>query len=138
MTAPFKLKHLIPSEDSEAQCLIQWARVMRYEDRRLSDLLIMIPNGAYLGSDPKQRAITMARMKRTGFRPGVFDYLLAIPRVRGNRAVAGLWIELKRRHLGVVSEEQNTFRLDMEALGWATAICKGWEEAKAAITEYLG
>jgi hypothetical protein len=133
MTAPFKLKHLIPSEDMEAQCLIQWARVQRYQDKRLSDLLIMIPNGAYLGSDPKQRAITMARMKRCGFRSGVFDYLLAIPR----GTYPGLWIELKRRQLGIVSEEQGLFKLDMESLGWKTAIAKGWEEAKEQIETYL-
>lgn len=133
MSTPFKLKHLVPSEDSEAQCLIQWARHQRYDQWRLSELLLLIPNGAYLGTDPKQRAITMGRMKRTGFRSGVFDYLLPIPK----GSYPGLWIELKRRHLGVVSEEQGLFKFDMEELGWATAIAKGWEEAKDAINLYL-
>ena len=133
MTQPFRLKHLIPSEDSEAQCLIQWARVQRYQQWRLSDLLLMIPNGAYLGGDVRQRAITMAKMKRTGFRSGVFDYLLPVPRP----PYPGLWIELKRRQLGIVSDSQGLFKLDMEVLGWKTAIAKGWEEAKDAINLYL-
>jgi hypothetical protein len=134
MTQPFKLKHLIPSEDSEAQCLIQWARVVRYEDRRLSDLLIMIPNGAYLGHDPKQRAITMARMKRCGFKSGASDYLLTIAR----GGYHGLFLELKRRSLSVTSTEQTEFQSLVQAMGYAAVIAKGWEEAKDAINEYLG
>lgn len=128
-----KLKPDLPTEDYEAQCLIQWARVTRYKQWALSDLLLMIPNGAYLGGDPRQRAITMGRMKRMGFRSGIFDYLLPVPR----GAFPGLWLELKRRQLGVVSNEQGFFKLDMEVLGWKTAIARGWEEARVVITEYL-
>lgn len=130
---PFKLKHLIPSEDSEAQCLIQWARVQRYQKWRLSDLLLLIPNGAYLGNEPKQRAITMGRLKRTGFRNGVFDYLLPVPKA----PYPGLWLELKRRQIGIVSDDQGLFKLDMEVLGWKCVIARGWEEAKEAISGYL-
>jgi hypothetical protein len=133
MTAPFKLKHLIPSEDYECQCLIRWAQLERFKGHRLSDLLIMIPNGAYLGGDAKQRAITMAKMKRTGFKPGVFDYLLPV----STDTAPGLWLEMKRRQLGVISLEQSAFRQLMLELGWQAAIAKGWEEAREAITGYL-
>lgn len=128
-----KLKAPLPTEDDEQECLIQWARVQRYKRWRLSELLIMIPNGAYLGGDPRQRAITMARLKRMGFRNGVFDLLLPIPRP----PYPGLFVEMKRRQLSVVSLEQSQFQMDMLDLGWATAICKGWEEGRAAIVEYL-
>ena len=127
--AVLKLKQVVPIESDEARWLIQWAATQRWGDRRLSDLLIMIPNGAVLAGDAKQRAMQMAKMKRTGFRPGVFDYLLPIPR----DGAPGLWVELKRRNGGIVSDEQGLFKLDMEVLGWATAICKGWDEAKDAI-----
>jgi hypothetical protein len=132
--AAFKLKAPLPTEDDEAQCLIEWARWQKWKGRRLSDLLVMIPNGAYLGGDARQRAITMAKLKRCGFRNGVSDYFLAVPR----GTAGGLWLELKRRQLGVVSAEQSAFAAAMEALGYATAIAKGWEEAKDEINLYLG
>lgn len=132
--AVLKLKQIIPTEDDEAQWLIQWAHTQRYNGRKLSDLLIMIPNGAYLGGDARQRAITMAKLKRTGFRAGVFDYLLPIPR----GSYPGLWLELKRRKGGVVSEEQLAFAAEMRALGWSIKVREGWEEAMDAINEYLG
>ena len=53
-------------------------------------LLLLVPNGAYLGNDLQQRHITMARMKRQGFRNGVFDYILPVPRA----PYPGLWIGL--------------------------------------------
>lgn len=130
---PFRLEANLPTEGDEAVCLIQWAQIHRYLGRRLSDYLIMIPNGAVLAGDERQRAIAMARMKRQGFRPGVFDYILAIP----VEPYPGLWIELKRQKLGVVSDEQKKFLVSMEAMGWATAIAKGWDEARAVILRYL-
>jgi hypothetical protein len=133
MTA-FKLKAPLPTEGDECAALLQWASITRYQQWRLSQLLIMIPNGTKLFGTPKERAMQMARMKRLGFRSGVFDYLLPIPRA----PYPGLWLELKRRQLGVVSDEQGLFKLDMEVLGWKTAIAKGWEEAKDAINDYLG
>jgi len=63
----FKLKAPLPTEDDEATCLIQWARWQKWKGKRLSDLLVMIPNGAYLGGDVKQRAITMERRIRLHF-----------------------------------------------------------------------
>jgi hypothetical protein len=133
MAARFRLKSLIPSEDSEQECLIQWAKTQRWRERKLSDLIIMIPNGAYLGVDPRQRAVTMARLKRMGFRNGVFDLLLPIPRGRA----PGLWVELKRRKGGIVSDDQHAFAVDMMTLGWVVAICEGWDQAKDSINRYL-
>lgn len=131
--AVLKLKAIIPIEDDEAKWLCQWARVQRWKQWRLSDLLIMIPNGAVLAGDARQRAMQMAKMKRMGFRKGVADYILPIPRGK----YPGLFLELKRRSGGIVSDEQALFKLDMDVLGWATAICKGWEEAKDKINQYL-
>ena len=130
----FKLKAPLPTEDDEATCLIQWARWQKWKGKRLSDLLVMIPNGAYLGGDVKQRAITKSKLKRMGFRNGVFDYILPVPR----GTAPGLWLELKRRQLGIVSPAQAVFKLDMEQLGWVCAICEGWEAAKDEINLYLG
>lgn len=130
---PLALTEIIPTEGDEAECLIRWASMRRHRGHRLSDFLIMIPNGAVLAGDVRERAIAMARMKRQGFRPGVFDYLLAIP----VEPYPGLWVELKRQKLGVVSDEQKRFELAMSVMGWATAIAKGWDEARAVIEKYL-
>lgn len=129
----FHLKAEIPTEGDEGVCLLQWASVIRYQQFRLSDILIMIPNGTKLFGTPKERAIQMSRMKRLGFRPGVFDYLLPVSRP----PYPGLFLELKRTRGGIVSSAQAVFKLDMEALGWKCVICEGWESAKDAITEYL-
>lgn len=128
-----KLKALLPTESQEAESLWQWAQVARFRESRISDYLIMIPNGAYLGGNVQQRSITMAKLKRQGFKVGASDYLLAIP--RGGKH--GLFVELKRRSLSVTSPEQTAFQLLMIDMGYDARICKGWEWAKAAIEEYL-
>lgn len=130
---PFKLKHLIPTEDWECQCLLQWAKVYRHQGLLLADYLVMIPNRVKLVGDLRQRAITMAIWKRCGFKAGASDYLLALPTPR----YAGLWLEMKRTALSVTSDEQLEFQAKMRTAGYATAITKGWEEAKEAIQNYL-
>lgn len=129
-----KLKAPVPTEGDECVALMQWASVTRYKQWRLSNLLIMIPNGAVLAGDVRQRAIQMQRMKRLGFRSGVFDYILPIPVA----SYPGLFLELKRRDGGVVSGPQALFKFDMEELGWRCAICEGFEAAKSEIEHYLG
>lgn len=129
----FKLKAPVPTERDECEWLMQWAAVKRHEGTRLSDLLIMIPNGTKLAGDARARAIQMNRMKDIGFKPGVFDYLL--PVMVG--ASPGLWLEMKRIKGGIVSPEQRKFDELMHALGWQTAICSGFEEARRVIVRYL-
>lgn len=129
----FRLKEILPTEDDEAQCLIRWAMSQRFNGWKISDLLIMVPNGAYLGGDVRQRAITMAKLKRTGFRNGVSDYLMPVA-VGGFH---GLAIELKRQKLGVVSDEQKQFGQLLTDLGWIWVSCKGWKAAKNVINNYL-
>jgi hypothetical protein len=129
MPTPFKLTAPLPTEDWEAACLIEWAHVTRWRGHRLSDLIVMIPNGVKLSGDPRQRAITMNRLKRMGFKAGCYDYFIAVP--------PGLWLELKRTKLGVVSEDQATFGALMDKLGWSTTVCKGWEAASVAIMGFL-
>lgn len=129
-----KLKALLPTESQEAESLWQWAQVKRHNGRPLADFLIMVPNGAYLGGDVRQRAITMAKLKRQGFKVGVSDYFLTL--AFGEKH--GLFVELKRRHLSVTSPEQTQFQLDMIAQGYQAVIARGWEEAKAQIESYLG
>lgn len=128
-----KLKAPLPTEDDECRFLLQWARLQTWSGWRISDLLVMIPNGAVLAGDARRRGMQMGKMKRTGFRVGVSDYFLAAPR----GPYGGLWLEMKRRELSITSAEQKAFQEDMRGVGYAAAIVKGWEAAKDAIEHYL-
>ena len=130
---PLKLKALLPTEGDECACLMQWAAVRRILGHPLSDFLVMIPNKVKLTGDIRERAIIMASWKRTGFKAGASDYFLALP----TRHHPGLWLEMKRTKLSVTSDEQISFQASMRAVGYACVIAKGWEEARAAIEEYL-
>ena len=122
-----------PLEEVEATRLTEWAKLTRWQGVTVHELLIMIPNGAYLGADARTRAIVMAKLKRTGFRPGVYDYLLAVP----CEQYPGLWLELKRRKGGQRSPEQAQFARIMESVGWRCELAKGWEDAAQQIRAYL-
>lgn len=123
----------IPHEWNEARSLIQWAHYMKWRGHRISELLVMIPNGANLAGTPKVRGFLMHKLKLAGFRNGVFDYLLTVPL----GGYAGLWIELKRTKRGVVSEEQKRFFELQRSLGYSCQIANGWEVASRCITAYL-
>ncbi len=135
-----KLRLLAPREQTEAESLIQWAHYRLWTSPaghryRLTQLLLHVPNGAYLGHDPRVRAITMGKLKAAGLRPGCFDYFLAVPTLK--LQYPGAWIELKRLKGGIVSPEQRDFERDMRELGWWTVIARGWIEASVAIDRYL-
>lgn len=129
-----KLKALLPTEDDECQNLVQWAGVKRHKGFLLLDYLVMIPNRVRLSGSPKERAMIMASWKRTGFKVGASDYILAIPTPR----YPGLWLEMKRTELSVTTEEQIQFQSRMIAIGYCAKICLGWEAAKFEIERYLG
>ena len=128
-----------PTEEVESACLMQWAHYRTFDFRgrtlRLSQYLIHVPNGAYLGKDPRTRAITMGKLKAAGLRPGCFDYLLPVPCEK--LGYPGLWLELKRLQGGKVSDEQEKFEREMQFLGWRTEICRGWQAAAELIDHYL-
>lgn len=123
----------IPTEEQECTWLFEWARMTRRSGMLIADILIHVPNGAYLGADKVTRGITMGKLKAMGLQPGCFDYIIPVQRGR----YPGLWLEMKRTKGGVVSSEQVDFALRMANLGWRTEICKGWKEASKVIEAYL-
>lgn len=120
----------MPLEADEQATLIEWARWQSWINGRL----IAIPNGAHLAGDARARAIQMARLKAQGFREGVSDLFLAIPR----HGYAGLWIEMKRAdpRRSSVSEAQTTWHNLMIDSGYACVVCYGAIQAIEAILEY--
>ena len=115
-----------PTEEQEQAAVFQWAELMQGRFPELA-LLFHIPNGGL-------RSLTEAvRFKRTGVKAGVPDLFLPVARGENH----GLFVEMKRRKGGRVSEEQTAW---MEALGkqhYMCVVAHGAEEACCYIQEYL-
>lgn len=114
-----------PLEDQEQAWLVQWTkRHGPIESKRL----LHIPNG---GGRSKQQG---ALLKLTGVQPGVPDLFLPVPR----NAYHGLWIELKSLNPRArVSDQQHDWLAYLQGQGYATALCRGFEQARDTIIEYL-
>lgn len=115
-----------PKEGEEQEALFQWAA---YQLGTMPELELMhhIPNG---GSRNK---IEAARLKAQGVKSGVPDIFLPVAR----KGFHGLYIELKRKKSGVVSESQSKWLGALMEQGYMTAVCYGAEQAINVIKEYL-
>lgn len=113
-------------EAREQEALFRWAA---YERGKWPELAALhhIPNG---GSRNKAEA---ARLKAQGVRAGVPD--ICLPAARG--CYHGLYIELKRRKGGRVSEAQRQWLEYLEGAGYCARVCHGWDEARETIEKYL-
>lgn len=113
-------------EDEEQMALFRWAEYASAATPELR-LLLHIPNG---GARIKAEA---ARFRAMGVRAGVPDILL--PVARGG--YHGLWIELKRASGGRVSVAQAGWLGALASEGYRAEVCRGWDEARKVIEEYL-
>lgn len=129
-------------EEEEQQRVIEWAKLQLPVWGFPRECLFAIPNGAHLAGDRDQRARQMTRMKRVGFLNGVADLFLSVPR----SGRAGLWIEMKKPRSNFDSPAdaerawkpgQRQFAATQQKLGYAYALCYGFDEARAAIMKYL-
>lgn len=132
---------------TEAQIQSQFIQWWQMAHRGLgvpdARLLIMVPNGAYLGAGVKETrrgpvalaAIRFGQLKRQGFIQGAPDLFLAVPRVP---TFAGLWIEMKRPKRGVVSDEQRVLHALLRAQGYAVSVAYGFDQAVNCVVDYLG
>ena len=116
----------IPTEAQEQTTLFQWAGMMtgKWPELRLCHA---IPNGG------SRNPIEARHLKQQGVKPGIPDIFL--PCARGG--FHGLYIEMKRRAGGRVSVEQKKMILGLRAQGDRAEVCRGWEEARDKICEYL-
>ena len=83
--------------------------------RREGIFVFSIPNGVNL-SDSKQRFAEIEKLKAEGMVPGIPD--LFIPQYK-------LFIEMKRRDGGVVSESQKKVHKTLRELDYKVEICNG-------------
>lgn len=110
-----------PTEAEEQAALFQWAAY----DPRLQ-FMYAIPNGG------SRNRIEAKNLKRQGVKSGVPDICLPLPSGYWH----GLYIEMKAGK-NKPSENQKKWLAFLESVGYKTAVCYGFEEAKKIITEYL-
>ena len=114
------------SEADEQSAFFRWLAFAANGDKRLA-LFYHIPNG---GSRNKAEA---ARLKAQGVRAGVPD--LCLPVACGG--YHGLYIEMKVGK-NIATEEQKQWLRAHRKQGHYTAVCYGWQAAKAAVDDYFG
>ncbi len=115
----------IDTESGAQEMLFTWA-MWQQEGRPELKLLYHVPNGG------KRDAKTGRALKRQGVKAGVPD--LCLPVARGG--YHGLYIELKAGK-NTTSPKQKEWINDLGQQGYYAAVCRGWEEAKETIENYL-
>ena len=113
-------------EENEQAALFRWASYAQTQYEELK-LMYHVPN------EGKRSAVTGARMKQSGLKPGVPD--VCLPTAHGG--YIGLYIEMKVKPNKPTENQKQWLRALREA-GHFTAVCYTWEEAKNLIEEYLG
>ncbi len=116
----------VPTENQEQAALFEWASVMKRKYPEL-ELMYHAPNGGL------RDGRTAATLQRTGVKSGVPDVCLPVPRGE----FGSLYIEMKRRKGGVVSARQKIWLDRLNANGNRAVVCRGWEEARDTILDYL-
>lgn len=114
-------------EHTEQVNLMKWWSLSCHKYGLDERLLFAIPNGG------ERNVIVAARLKAEGVRAGVPDLFLAC----AHSTYHGLFIEMKKPKGGRVSDNQKSFIELLKERGYATAVCRGWSEARSAIESYL-
>ena len=122
---PKKRVNYTPHEEAEQATVIQYCAMMANKYEGL-DLIYAIPNGG------SRNEIEARNLKRTGVKAGVPDLFLPVAR----KGKHGLYIEMKRREGGRLSQFQRQWLERLSQQGYETAVCKGSDEAIAVIEEY--
>ncbi len=110
------------TEHDEQVALIQWAQYHPIA----SKCLVAIPNGGM------RNLLVAKKLKKEGVRAGVSDLFLAYP----SNQKHGLWIEMKSKN-GTLSDPQKSWITLMRGVGYACAVCYGFEDAVKVVEGYL-
>lgn len=125
-------------------CAVQWVRIPLApgEAKRarvpLSEVIYAVPNGEVMrrsgaGYSDRAQMLRMLKLKKQGFRPGVPDLVLPIPR----GGYAGLYLELKRRDGGRLAASQAGFVELLSRCQYRVRVAAGAEAAIAELRAYL-
>lgn len=115
----------LDDESGHQEALFNWAA---YNVQRMPELEYMhhVPNGG------KRDAATAVALKRQGVKAGVPDIVLPAARAEYH----GLYIELKAGK-NTTTDKQKQWLKYLEAAGYYTAVCYGWQTAAELIERYL-
>lgn len=117
---------LNPTEADEQKALFELCEFHRHRYPQL-DLMFHIPNGG------KRDAREAAHFKAQGVKAGVSDIFLPVP----SSGYHGLFIEMKRRDGGKLSEYQKQWIDALKKQGYQAIVCFGAEAAMEVILNYL-
>ena len=115
-----------PTEEQEQRAVFEWEILMEKQYPELA-FLAHVPNGEY------RPIATATRLKKTGVKRGFPDLIL--PVARGG--FHGLFVEMKRRKGGRVSDEQKEWLDFLTEQMYRAVVCHGAEEACDEIYRYL-
>ena len=125
----------IPTEYDEQRAVIRWARMMAETGQE--------PRLAMLHGDASGVRVGIGaavKMRKAGAVKGWPDLFLPVAKWFCDFSCDyyGLFIELKRRNGGTVSPEQKAIHALLREQGYKVSLCRGSDEAIAAIKGYLG
>lgn len=113
------------SEHQEQAGLFRWAAMISSRHPELA-LMFAVPNGGH------RHIAVAAKLRVEGVKSGVPDIFL--PVARGG--YHGMAIEMKTAK-GKLSPAQKQWLENLSAQGYHAVMCRGWENASAAIEFYL-
>lgn len=116
-----------PTEAAEQTWLFQWAAQMQHYKWPELELMHHIPNGG------SRNRVEAARLKAQGVKSGIPDVFLPVSK----GGFHGLYIEMKRQHGGVLSEEQKEKIPKLREQGYCVYVCKGFQQAADVIEAYM-
>lgn len=108
------------TEDDEQIALVNWLDKHNIP-------FYHIPNGG------RRTLLQGLKFKRLGVKAGVPDICIVV----ANKTHHGLYIELKRREGGRLSDAQRHWLTLLNKQGYQAIMCEGADEAVAAVTKYL-
>lgn len=120
-------RNAAPTEAQEQEALFRWAAYSRVKYPELALIY-------HIANEGKRSGLTGYRLKLQGLQPGVPDICLPVPSGR----FTALYIELKRRNGGRVSEAQRGWISALNRVGCRAVVCHGWDDAREEIERYLG
>lgn len=114
------------TESDEQKLLFEWIEWAKVKYPELALCYHVVNEG-------RRSYATGRRMVAEGLRKGVPDICLPVPNMR----YTALYIELKRKKGGRLSDEQRGWIDALNRVGNLAVVCHGFEEARDTILEYL-
>ncbi len=145
------MKRAVATESQEQRAVVEWWATYCKLVFLPEFLLFSVPNAQKFMSLARNPHAALAAVRKEGHRDGVPDLFLAVPKNEkfqihqaGHTPVgftqplfAGLFLEMKRKG-EKPNETQAAFHLELRKRGYNVIVAQGFEEARRAITEYLG